>query len=665
MFRLTLNNSPVIMKKGTQFKFTRENAMLTDSGDYTLDVTLPLRGCLPNIRALGSIHRMEMSKVALAGREYAFHLLADELSVEGTAVVTSVSNEEVKLQLLAGRSETNFKMTDAEDKDLYIDELDLGTVWDSLGAWKPASMDECIRITKYSSWHGTNTEMLQYGNSSQTDCVCYPIYSEADDKVANDRLFSVFGVSGQTLNPSPGDTFWYWPLQTYHPNKPFAEGKEEKVRIQNGQTFAGQPYLCFILERVLAAIGAPLSRADNCIRTDASKSWMADVFIANSRGTIRYAKMLPHWTVKEFLKECSNFFGVYIRSNGSRSWVENRVPSNSQTVELERVIDDYTAEIEEDEQGNDISVGNVGFAYPDLDSDYYAILPDEVWEMATVVDEATFNRASDEEKKRMLVYDSFNDGIQAYQTYNGTWLLWLVNSCAPYFRNPGSREVHTQLRIVPVRIEQWWKRSLQVFTLNNSLWQRSTTWTQFDSLIMATSASTRAVAEDEFVIDDYLRGEAEKEEEGRDCIEVGYRVPVKNTHTVQPVSGADYYLQMEGWDGVDGAPYSREHQTGQSSPSYIGVAKPDGTVIPGGRFDISEYRGNRNRTDTFVASVIEPSGVTSTKAKHCFAFLDRGTFPVDATYLIRGREYICEKIEFTITENGIDPKKKGYFYEKV
>lgn len=653
MFRLTLNNRPVVMKQGTQFKLTRENAMLTDSGDYTFDVTLPLKGCRENILAIGAIHRMEVPKVPLASREYAFHLLADELSISGTAVITSVTNEEVKLQLLAGRSETNFRMTDGEGADLYIDELDLGTVWDSLGEWKPSSMDDCIRITKYSAWHGTDTEKLQYGSSAETDCICYPIYSEADDKVANDRLLSVFGVKGYSQIE---ESFWYWPLQTYQSGKPFEEGKEEKVRIRGGQTFAGQPYLCFILERVLQAIGSPLSAADNCIRTDAAKRWMADIFVANSRGTIHYAKMLPHWTVKEFLKECSNFFGVYVRSNGSRSWVENRVPSGSEVIKLEQVTDDYTTEIEEDEQGSDISVGNVGFAYPDLDSDHYAILPDEVWEMAAIVDEETFNRASDEEKKRMLVTDPSYDGIKAYQTYLGEWTLWLVNSCAPYLRNPDSREVHTELRIVPVRVEPWHQRDCLVFKSENAIWQRSSTWRQYDELIMTTSASTRAVSADELVIDDYLKGETDQDTNERNCIEVGYREPEKFGLTIIPAlaGSGTQYLQFNVWNAVDGAPYSREHSTGQAFPGYL----------THGRFDISEYRGNKQRPDTFAATVIEPSGATGTKAKHCFTFLDRGIFPVDATYLIRGRLYICEKIEYTITEKGIDPKKKGYFYEK-
>lgn len=32
-------------------------------------------------------------------------------------------------------------------------------------------------------------------------------------------------------------------------------------------------------------------------------------------------------------------------------------------------------------------------------------------------------------------------------------------------------------------------------------------------------------------------------------------------------------------------------------------------------------------------------------------------------YLIDGRKYLCQKIEITLDEQGVQPLKKGYFYE--
>ena len=31
--------------------------------------------------------------------------------------------------------------------------------------------------------------------------------------------------------------------------------------------------------------------------------------------------------------------------------------------------------------------------------------------------------------------------------------------------------------------------------------------------------------------------------------------------------------------------------------------------------------------------------------------------------LINGRKYLCQKIEITLDEQGVQPLKKGYFYE--
>jgi hypothetical protein len=47
------------------------------------------------------------------------------------------------------------------------------------------------------------------------------------------------------------------------------------------------------------------------------------------------------------------------------------------------------------------------------------------------------------------------------------------------------------------------------------------------------------------------------------------------------------------------------------------------------------------------------------------------TFITDAipdplsTYIFRGKRYECRKIELTVREDGIDRKKKGYFYEII
>ena len=58
MITLLLNNKQAIIKNGTSIKLTRENPFFTGSGDYTLDVTLPLAGCKQNLEVLLLLERI-------------------------------------------------------------------------------------------------------------------------------------------------------------------------------------------------------------------------------------------------------------------------------------------------------------------------------------------------------------------------------------------------------------------------------------------------------------------------------------------------------------------------------------------------------------------------------------------------------------------------------
>ena len=175
MIRFAINNIPVPLKTGTSFKLTRENPLLTDSGDYTFDITLPIE-CPEVLNVFGPVHRPENRSGQYVGKRFSFSLLADELHVSGTSVITSITNDSVKVQLLAGRSESNLKTTDVKGNDLYVDELDLGSVWDDVKN-PPSNIDDCLSITEKTAHGGTDVHELMYGDHTKTHCGCYPIYS--------------------------------------------------------------------------------------------------------------------------------------------------------------------------------------------------------------------------------------------------------------------------------------------------------------------------------------------------------------------------------------------------------------------------------------------------------------------------------------------------------
>lgn len=103
-------------------RLTRENPYFTQSESYTLDVSIPM-DIMENRRFFSNIQRMERSKQP---QHMKCRLMVDNRPVlTGTARLTQVTERQVKLQLLGGRSEVNFLSEDSGD---YIDELPLGHV---------------------------------------------------------------------------------------------------------------------------------------------------------------------------------------------------------------------------------------------------------------------------------------------------------------------------------------------------------------------------------------------------------------------------------------------------------------------------------------------------------------------------------------------------------
>lgn len=102
------------------FRLTRENPYFQQSDSYTLDVVFPL-DVIQNRRFFGSLDRKDVGK---RYTEYSCRLLIGNVPVmDGTAHLTQVTQDTVKLQLVTGVSA--LKMSAAQESQ-YIDELDLG-----------------------------------------------------------------------------------------------------------------------------------------------------------------------------------------------------------------------------------------------------------------------------------------------------------------------------------------------------------------------------------------------------------------------------------------------------------------------------------------------------------------------------------------------------------
>lgn len=460
MLALTLDGRKALLKKGTSFKFTVENPAFSDKGEYSFEVALPVAGCRENLLIFGSIIRPEQPCGRPTG---SFTLLSPHLSTAGTYTVTEVTDTEVKVQLLAKRSEANFNATDAKGNELYIDEMELGKCWD--GEWEEMDRDAYdyapgeggigdTPTLDEAAWYFTNVhtplrDRLAHGGAEGTSCWLFPVAPAAGDAFDGTRFnganyHRVYHLNGKAL---------------FVPD--FGHKDAGATSVRRSGRLAPQPGLLDVLRRVLAAVGYVLD-------TKACGLFFRNVMVVGCRFGIDIADLLPHWTVGEFFTEVCNFFGVVILFNddGTAAVVKRADYYAASTEALQDVADGFTLNREEESQEEHSGTGNVDYEWPVADD--MLRLPDEVWERANVkrfADLAALNafaanlEPEEREQSDLLLCDDGEGTAWAFLQAGGSgeWRLTRLDFFPPLLRDEGTRDIKTKLRIVPARMKelQW------------------------------------------------------------------------------------------------------------------------------------------------------------------------------------------------------------------
>lgn len=182
MTELYIDGQLAALPEGFNITFTSENPYFTRSSNYSLDIELPMPA---NHAIFKHVNRLDVTKKKT--------ILPATLIVDarcllyGSAVLLSVEDALVKVQLVSGNAEFNLLTND----DLYIDELDLGTI----------------------SWPNNNQNRFQppanmvnyYGSVDDIEAVWLPVfYQEAKwENLQNDAIYE-FGTNNFTLCPYYG-----------------------------------------------------------------------------------------------------------------------------------------------------------------------------------------------------------------------------------------------------------------------------------------------------------------------------------------------------------------------------------------------------------------------------------------------------------------------------
>ena len=647
MLQLTIQGKPAVLKSGTAIKLTRENPFFAGSGDYTLDVTLPLAGCPENLRIFGALHRDETSLLPYIGKRYNFHLLADSLSTEGTAVVQSVSGGEVKLQLLGERSALNNALPD----DVYIDELDLGFFQEGrlpdpethhididLDPENPTRRGMAQFYHYMATEQGTLAqewrEQFMYGTYGHTDGPCFPIFSPTSDALMNYEF--------------DRPTYDHGEIVTHH-----------------WVPMAPQPWLMTVVEKVMASLGYTFH-----VVGGENHRWAFQIFLANSRATTKIAEALPHWTLREFITEVENFLSAVFLVAGHHVTMRFRSEFYNdihERVPIEGATDEHTAEVQESQTAQNTQGGNVDYDWETEDKQMR--LPDEVWEQAIIQDYDTIDElqtranslSTDEKSESRYIFRLRGTGVayahllDASDTDPDTrWKLVRVDYMPPLIRKSDTREIDLKLRILPALLTMNPLDTVHGFTIpgGEGTFRRTLPFPVLTtSDIVLTSASYYSVnaainPSEEQTEAETRRGEDRNQEKP----------------TIMPVA---VWLN-EG--GAHKTTYTYTDGGGTAHtvnvPTSVKAYTPEKTgVIEDLRIENDPELLRLTNKENGVGSELNTAPQIEFRAQRKFQFTDKHLEDVTKIYLVHGRIYACQKIELTIGEHGIQPLKTGYFYE--
>ena len=650
-----------------RFKLTVDNTFFTRSGEYSGEIELPLSGCPDNLRIFGHVNRLDVSRRAVV---YDARLVVDNRPmVVGSVTVLECNEQMVKVQLLGGNAAVNFVN---RYNSTYIDQLDLGTVFDGLDitvTYGPRSNLVTLNVTDALTFAQYLAIRAAYHNTGRTmDCrfgtpangfVVLPAVDEsgcevnaqvyifwrlgtaaADDKWETNRLVTYPGfVAHFSWAGSPPtcdlDIITDYRAATDHDNKP----NLLQYRL------CPQPYVDTVLHRVIEALGYTV--AEDAI----ASGDFARCYIPSTTETILINEMLPHWPVTDFFSEVEAFFGVVIffdeakktcRILAKKDYFAVRTPAH-----LKMVDDRFETTFDEDNMV-DVTNANVTFG---VDDDLHHIADDIV------------ARAIAED------YDSYTEAEMLSSLLGETTIFghksWSVIASRAgrhyirFSRGPGECDELRDYRIsddsssrieLKLRPAKMATTKIRIIDEGNSVCEAWHEWEGAYGMMRPKLYPSPvcpvygAFSNDISVVDAIFDGTMTAEKP--DYLPVAF----DNDYVDHQFKVEMTYLGIAertiSWYACWGSTFGRE------DVSDMSLGEP--TIV----LRLNPVEGLTTLYDSAINIGLRIVGQTLTMVKiydHIIPSLDR-------FFIFRGKKYCCQKIECTVTNEGFAREKTGYFY---
>lgn len=318
MTELLIDGIQAVLPKDFSIQVKRENPLITKNGEYTYEITLQLTNAV-NADLYAHLNRLNSVQEVKTKRSAV--LIADNrVYCNGTEIITGWTDDTVSLQVASGNSELNYFI----GSDLQVEFLDM-------------KRTDVLTTDMYPHVEKTYPE-VEY-------CLA-PVLDQGTGNIHNQWCVKADAGSGnQSLGTD--DMFDVTP----------------------------QPYLCAYIKELLRALGYNL--AENQLENSVYR----DVYICHTEPTVLWNKMLPGWSVKDFLEQVELLFNAVFlvdnRRRTARLLLRESYFTGGSSVHVQHVEDVYEVEVEEPDIEDPV-FSNVAYKVEDCEFWRWNILPEAV-----------------------------------------------------------------------------------------------------------------------------------------------------------------------------------------------------------------------------------------------------------------------------------------------
>lgn len=627
MITCVINGMAAYPAASQSIKLTYANQYVTDDGEYSYDINFPM-SIMDNRRVFHNVSRFDVSKTTQKYDDCKLYV-SGRLILSGVGTIISVSESEIKLQIVGGKSRIKFndKMTKH-----YIDEIPFGTA-DKPGYTVDKGWSQGWKgLQKIKDIYRLDEDKSKFLGVEGKWCFM-PIRDETNDLIANfvgvDKTKQFIGY-----------------------NAPFV------------MNLAVQPNLMYIFRKVVEYEGYKLKRNDfDC------KPWNL-LYIASAYKTRELRKALPHWSSYTFIEEFRKLFNATIVFDDIRktcSVINASELTTADSVEIEP-LDEYTTDYDEDGSFSTPSTANLEYNLGDsANRDNYEVISKKVFENFKIVHstgtwdpqnqfKGTTLSWSEKQKRQTIIecngsyyiYVENEDGSKTWQLA-GVWSPLIRDSSSDDYVDinisPAAQVVEDiNFKTAVIGEDNYYEKRCLLSIPNDKEPDSKECDVDDDGY---SYTSVQDAIDDESTLD--------KSEDDQECMNIFFIIPGE----VQDDKKFSWVRAKSRWPKFKTDYRINKEYCGSTEGGFGGNG--GGTFKEKYPYSLSICTKSTN--DVVTLGCLHDNGLKIDN-KNCLQVKFKSEVIPDPsnTYIIHNKKYVCEKIELEVKDDQIEPIFVGYFY---